>query len=289
MNSEKDMLQKVRNLELVGRKNAYSLLNGEYSTKIPGNGLQFHEARKYVSGESIRLIDWNITARQGEPYVKVLLEEREREIVIALDLSQSMRSGFLDRTKMEYAVELAASLAVSAADSRDRVGCILFTDRTELFLRPKRGRIQLFRCLKAFLEYSEKSYPERNTDIGAALLEVFRQKSRRQIVFLISDFTEKEILSDMKYTAKRTDLNFFHIYDPVEYSGFPGLLFQAEFPETGGSAFSSGSPFRNLEEDQSGISKICTRYGIGFESFSTADSVSGRLFRYFHAKRKRRI
>ncbi|HMV80271.1 MAG TPA: DUF58 domain-containing protein, partial [Leptospiraceae bacterium] len=113
MISEKDLLQRVRNLELVGRKNAHSLLNGEYSTKIPGNGLQFHEARKYVSGESIRLIDWNITARQGEPYVKVLLEEREREIVIALDLSQSMHSGFQDRTKLEYAVELAASVAVS--------------------------------------------------------------------------------------------------------------------------------------------------------------------------------
>ncbi|HMZ60546.1 MAG TPA: DUF58 domain-containing protein, partial [Leptospiraceae bacterium] len=241
MISEKDLLQRVRNLELVGRKNAHSLLNGEYSTKIPGNGLQFHEARKYVSGESIRLIDWNITARQGEPYVKVLLEEREREIVIALDLSQSMHSGFQDRTKLEYAVELAASVAVSAADSRDRVGCILFTDRTELFLRPRRGRIQLFKCLKAFLEYSEKSFPERNTDAGSALMEVFRQKSKRQIVFLISDFTEKEILSDMKYTTKRTDLNFFHIYDPVEYSGFPSLLFQAEFPETGGSVFSRGT------------------------------------------------
>ncbi len=286
---ENDLLQRVKALELVGRKNAYSLLNGEYSAKIPGNGLQFHEARKYVSGESIRLIDWNITARQGEPYVKVLLEEREREIVIALDLSESMRSGFQEHTKMEYAVQLAATLAVSAADSRDRIGCILFTDRTELFLRPKRGKIQLFRCLKAILEFSEKSYPGRNTDIGAALLEIFRQKSKRQIVFLISDFTEKEIHSDMKYTAKRTDLNFFHIYDPVEYSGFPNLLFQAEFPETGGFVFSRGSSFRNLEEDQNRVRKICTRLGIGFESFSSSDSSAGKLFRYFRAKRKRRI
>ena len=125
----RDLLRKVRRLELVARRNVSSLFAGNYLTTILGQGLEFHEARRYVPGDSVRRIDWKMTARRGVPYVRTFLEERQREIFIALDVSPSMATGWQDKTKLEVAVEMAASLAVSAVDSGDRLGFVTFADR----------------------------------------------------------------------------------------------------------------------------------------------------------------
>ncbi len=148
------LLKRVQRLELAARRNAGGLMIGDYQTAIRGQGMVFHETRKYVAGDPVRLIDWNATARVGEPYVKVHLEERQREVVIALDVSPSMHAGFQDKTKLETAVELAATLAVSTVEGGDRLGWVVFADQALAEHRPRGGRTQLFRALRSFLDHT---------------------------------------------------------------------------------------------------------------------------------------
>ncbi|HNK57174.1 MAG TPA: DUF58 domain-containing protein, partial [Leptospiraceae bacterium] len=183
-----ELLKKAKEIELIARKNAHSLLAGDYTSIIPGRGLQFHEARKYVYGESVRMIDWNMTARLGEPYVKTFLEEREREVLIALDVSPSMMTGYQDRTKIEFAIELAATLAFSSMQSRDKIGYIIFNNEALEIVRPRGGKSQLFRTIKAFLQKTEEMKgKEATSDIRSVLHAVQKFKSSHFILFIISD------------------------------------------------------------------------------------------------------
>ncbi len=282
------LLKRVEYLELAARRNAGGLLIGDYQTAIRGQGMIFHETRKYVAGDPVRKIDWNATARAGEPYVKVHLEERQREVVIALDVSPSMHAGFQDKTKLETAVELAATLAVAAIEGGDRLGWVVFADQVLAEHRPRGGRSQLFRALRSFLDHTKAwTRPVEASDPRAAIHSIERYRRGRFVVFLISDFIDHDVPEDLKYLRARHDVSLFHVYDPFEYASAADVVFQGYSPEGGGLGRLRPGETGSLEEMQDFLRDKCGRYGIAFESFSTAQPVSSKLDHFFHRKRRR--
>lgn len=290
MQDVKQILKNVNNLELIARKNAYSMAKGDYTTSIPGRGMDFHEARKYVMGEPIRSIDWNMTARLGEPYVKVFLDERQRDVFIALDVSPSMFVGWQNKTKIEYAIEVASTLSVSAIQSRDRLGHVLFTDKPLEIAIPRLGRKQLFRTLKSFLDYGKQSPKTRSSDIRAAIHAIQKFKGNRFVVFIISDFIDQDVPEDLKYIQSKHDLNLIHIYDIVEYSSTKDLFFSAFSPEGYGKSniIHPGEP-SSLESIQKYLKEESLKYNINFISLSTRESISQALRNLFYLKKRRMV
>lgn len=283
-----ELLRRLRLLELLARRNAAGLLVGDYLTSIRGQGMLFDETRKYVPGDSVRDIEWNTTARLGEPFVKVRLEERQREVMIALDVSPSMHVGFQEKTKLEYAVELAATLAVSVIEGGDRLGWVIFADEALDERPPRAGRRQLFEALRAFLDHTAPwKRPVAESDPRAAVHAVQRQRRGRYVVFLISDFIDHDVPEDLKYVQARHDVSFLHVFDPVEYADGAAAVFEAFSPEgparrewiCPGEAGSLAAIRQFLREQ-------CGPHRIACESFSTALPVDGALKRFFHLKRR---
>ncbi|MBK8398202.1 MAG: DUF58 domain-containing protein [Leptospiraceae bacterium] len=286
-----DLLKKAKELELIARRNAHSLLAGDYTSTIPGRGLQFHEARKYVFGESVRMIDWNMTARLGEPYVKTFLEEREREVFIALDVSPSMFTGFQDRTKIEFAIEVAATLAFSSIQSRDKVGYIIFNNEAVEVVKPSSGKTQLFRTIKAFLTHTEKK-PDSNvsSDIRSVLHAIQKFKRSHFILFIISDFLDYDLPEDLKFSRIEHDINMLHIYDPVEYDLSKEVFFPSISPESNFGNKNTGivSPgeLGSLEEMNAYLKSASVKYRISVNSIKTTVDVGRALKEFFHLKKR---
>ncbi len=285
----RELLTAVRELELVARRNVSSLLAGNYLTTIPGQGIEFHEARRYVPGEPARSIDWKMTARLGRPYVRVHLEERQREIFVALDVSPSMHAGWQQRTKLETAVELAATLAVSAVGAGDRLGLLTFADRVLLVMTPRPGRRQLFRVLKALVAARDAApRPAPVSDPRAAIHAVQRLRGRRFVIFLISDFIDHDLPDDLRYVQRRHDLSLLHVYDPLEY-GPPGPVRLAVRSPEGAAGWSVLRPGAtgDLAAMEAFLERTAGRQGVARASISTADPVGGALADFFHRKRRR--
>ena len=290
-----ELLARIRLLELVARRNAAGLLAGDYVTSIPGRGLLFHETRKYVPGEPARRIDWNITARLGEPYVKVHLEERQRDVIVALDISPSMHTGFQAKSKLELGVELAATLAVSAIESGDRLGHVLFADRVIDESRPRGGRQQLFQVLRSLLAGTEpwkREIDQSNPRVALEAIE--RQPGRRFVVFLISDFIDHDVPEDLKYIRARHDVSLLHVFDPVEFEVTDAVRFRAVSPERSLGTSKGPAPrwispgeTGNFEEMAEYLEKEASHHRIAAASFSTADSVVESLGGFLSAKRRR--
>ncbi|MEM7181856.1 MAG: DUF58 domain-containing protein [Spirochaetota bacterium] len=290
MTTLSQILKQVQELELIARKNAFSLLSGDYTSTIPGKGLHFHEARKYVLGEPIRMIDWNMTARLGEPYVKVFREEREREVFIAIDISSSMFTGWQDKTKIEYAQELAATIAVSTVGSRDKLGLILFNDVAVEVIKPVAGKVQLFKVLKKILSYTN-SLPLKSefSDIRAAIHAIQKFRGRRFVIFLISDFIDHDVPEDLKYIRSIHDLSLIHVYDPFEYEYSKEIFFSAYSPEGDSTNYTihPGS-VASLQELQGYLQHECLKYKMSFTSNSVKESVSDVLRQLFIKKKRSR-
>ena len=288
MTGTADLIARAARLEMTARRNVTGLLQGRYTTVIRGRGLSFHEARKYVPGEDIRLIDWNMTARCQEPYVRVHLDEREREVFIALDVSPSMRTGWQDQTKLEYAVELAASIAVSAIEARDRLGYVLFQEDVTAFSPPKRGQAQLFRTVRAMLhELDRPAGPVAETDPRTAIHAIQRLRGRRFVVFMISDFIDHDLHDDFRYIQARHDVSLLHIYDPVEFASSSAVRFQASSPE-GGRLTAAIRPGMtgSLDRKTDFLKSQSREYGLFYRSFSTREPAGPALREFFQTKKR---
>ncbi|GBF50638.1 hypothetical protein LPTSP4_21640 [Leptospira ryugenii] len=281
-----DLIRKVRLLDLVSKKNAISLLDGHYLTEISGKGTEFKEARKYVMGESIRLIDWNMTARLGEPFVKVFQEERERNIYIALDISPSMYLGWQERTKIDYAVELAATLAYSAIKSGDRLGYLFFQDKVVAEAPAKRGKRQFYHFLNQMVRYKENPPSSGKTDIRAAIHSLQKKKGHRFVVFLISDFIDLDLPDDLRYLVASHDLALVHVYDPFEYTNYKYFRFLGNDPENPMHNAFVKKEIRSLVEQEAHLKEISSKYGLTWSSFST-NSDPSRMLRHFFESKKR--
>jgi hypothetical protein len=185
MTSSSDILARVRRVEMRTRKLANDLMVGAYHSQFKGRGMDFEELREYIPGDDVRMIDWNVTARMRRPFVKLHREERELAVMIVLDISASEEFGSGQQSKREYATEVAATLAYSALRNGDKVGLLLFTERTELLMPPKKGRKHLLRIIREALAFPAK---HRGTNIRSALSVVNHVLHRRTVVFLLSDF-----------------------------------------------------------------------------------------------------
>ena len=197
---------------------------GQYQSVFKGRGMNFEEVRPYTPGDEIRAIDWNVTARTGEPYIKKFTEEREMTVMIVLDVSASGNFGSIRESKRELAAEVAAVLAFSAIHNNDKVGLLLFSDRVELFIPPKKGRMHILRLIREMLYFEPKG---RGTDLSGALEYLNKVISRRAVLFVISDFLTADFSRPLTVSAKRHDMVALTIVDPVV-----GVIL-LEDPETG--------------------------------------------------------
>ena len=210
----KDLLKKVRQIHIRTSRQITEVIAGEYKSAFKGRGMEFDEVREYQPGDEVRTIDWNVTARTGKPFVKRFVEERELTVMLVVDASSSGSFGSTNKSKNEVAAEIAALLAYSAIRNNDRVGLIIFTDRIEKYVPPKRGRSHVMRVIREilFLEAPEDG----KTDITVALEYLQKVCPRRSVVFLISDFICEDYSRALMLASKKHDLIPVTISDPRE-------------------------------------------------------------------------
>jgi len=209
----KELLKQVKQIEIKTRNVVNEVFSGEYHSAFKGRGMEFAEVREYQIGDDIRSIDWNVTARSGSPFVKVFEEERELTVMLVVDMSGSLMFGSVDKTKQQIAAELAAILAFSAMKNNDKVGLILFTDRIEKFVPPKKGRSHGLRIIRDILSFQ----PEGNaTSIKSALEYLNHTIKRKSIAFLISDFIDEGYEKILNIVGKKHDLIGVVLQDPRE-------------------------------------------------------------------------
>ena len=210
-----ELIDMVRRIEITTRKLVEDGLAGDYHSVFKGRGMEFDEVRQYIPGDDVRAIDWNVTARTGEPYVKSYVEERELTVMLAVDVSRSGDFGTRNRFKRELAVELAAVMSIAATTNNDKVGLLLFTDRVELLVPPTKGRSHVLRMLRDLLAFEPVGT---GTDIRLALDTINVLLKRRSIVFLVSDFLVEPgaYRQAMLVTNRRHDVVAFDISDPME-------------------------------------------------------------------------
>lgn len=210
----KEILKKVRKIEIKTQRLSDHIFSGEYHTSFKGRGMTFSEVRQYQFGDDVRAIDWNVTARYNEPYVKVFEEERELTMLLVVDVSSSENFGTQKQLKKELITEIAATLAFSATQNNDKIGLILFTDQIELYIPPKKGKSHVLRIIRELIEYKPKS---KKTNIGQALQFISATQKKKAIVFVISDFiTEDDYEKSLKIASKKHDLTGFRVYDHRE-------------------------------------------------------------------------
>ena len=209
----KEVLRKIRRIEITTSKLVTDFLSGQYESVFKGRGIEFDEVREYQPGDEIRTIDWNVTARMGHPFVKKFVEERQLTVMILLDASSSSSFGTTKRYKKELAAEVSAVLAFAAIQNNDRVGLIIFTDRIEKFVPPRKGLHHVLRVVREALYFTPKG---KGTDIGAALRYLDSVVKRRAVTFVISDFLAKDFKKPLSIANKRHDVVAITIADPRE-------------------------------------------------------------------------
>lgn len=225
----KELLKKVRKIEIKTRRLSDHIFGGEYHSTFKGRGMTFSEVRQYQYGDDVRAIDWNVTARCNEPYIKVFEEERELTMMLMVDVSGSKFFGTQNQFKDEIATELSATLAFSAMQNNDKIGLILFSDAIELFIPPKKGRSHVLRIIRELIEFKPKS---KQTDIAGAFKFLSSVMKKKAIVFVLSDFIADDYLQTLKIVGKKHDITGIRIYDRHEET-IPNLgLVQMKDEET---------------------------------------------------------
>ena len=209
----KDILQKVRRVEIKTKRLSDHVFSGEYNTSFKGKGMSFSEVRQYQYGDDIRSIDWNVTARHQEPYVKIFEEERELTLMLLVDVSASQKFGTSQQFKSDVVTEIAATLAFSAINNNDKVGLMLFSDEIELFIPPKKGKSHVLRIIRELISFRPKS---NKTNINMALEYFLRVMKKKTIAFVISDFVDVTFDQKLKIAAKKHDITGIQIYDARE-------------------------------------------------------------------------
>ena len=209
----KDLLKKVRKVEIKTKRLSNNLFGGEYQSAFKGRGMTFSEVRGYEFGDDVRSIDWNVTARYNAPFVKVFEEERELTLMLMVDISGSKFFGTDNDLKKNIATEISATLAFSAIQNNDKVGLILFTDNIELYIPPAKGRTHILRIIRELIEFKPKS---KRTDISTALEFFSNVISKKSIAFLLSDFISKDYQKSLSIASKKHDLTGIRIYDKFE-------------------------------------------------------------------------
>ncbi|MFM8451219.1 MAG: DUF58 domain-containing protein [Haliscomenobacter sp.] len=238
-----ELLRKVRKIEIKIKGLSRQIFSGEYHSAFKGRGMSFSEVRSYQYGDDVRNIDWNVTARTGDPYVKVYEEERELTVMLLVDMSASSRFGSVRQFKSEVMAELCALLSFSAITNNDKVGLILFTDQIELFIPPKKGRSHILRIIRELIDFQIKG---RGTNLSVALEYVHQVIKKRSICFVIGDFFATGYENALRIAARRHDVIGIRVRDLRDES-LPDIgLVEVLDPETGQTAWldTSSAPVR---------------------------------------------
>jgi len=209
----KELLKKVRKIEIKTRRLSDHMFGGEYHSTFKGRGMTFSEVRQYQFGDDVRNIDWNVTARYNEPFIKVFEEERELTMLLMVDISGSEIFGTDTQFKNEIVTEIAATLAFSAMQNNDKIGLILFSDEIELFIPPKKGKSHVLRIIRELLEFKAKS---KKTDIAMALKYMRNMMKKKVILFVLSDFITDDYRDALKIVANKHDVTGIRVYDRRE-------------------------------------------------------------------------
>ena len=210
-----EILATVRRIEIRTRRLVDEVFSGEYQSVFKGMGMEFREVREYVAGDDVHTIDWNVTARTGDPFVKLFEEERELTVMLVVDMSRSGWFGSGERTKVEVAAELCGVLAFSAIANKDKVGLLLFSDRTEKFIPPAKGKSHVLRCIRELLTFEPEG---RGTDLNDPLRLLGSVLKRKATVFLVSDFWVGDFSTSLSVLGRRHDVVAVRVRDPRETS-----------------------------------------------------------------------
>ena len=281
----KDLLKKVRKIEIKTRGLTRQIFAGEYHSAFKGRGMTFSEVREYQYGDDIRNIDWNVTARFNHPYVKVFEEERELTVMLLIDVSGSGNFGTREQLKRNLITEIAAVLSFSAIENNDKIGVIMFSDRIEKFIPPQKGRKHILRIIRELLE----STPQSNgTDISESLRFLTNAIKKRCTAFLISDFRDKGYSKSLQVANNKHDVAALHVYD-VRESSLPSVgLLRVKDAETGRERWIDTS--RNhvrqnyamkWESHREMMKEIFSRAGVDSVSLRTGEDYVKALMRLF--------
>jgi uncharacterized protein (DUF58 family) len=285
----KELLKKVRKIEIKTRRLSDHIFSGEYHTSFKGRGMTFSEVRQYQFGDDIRAIDWNVTARYNEPYIKVFEEERELTMMLMVDISGSESFGTQNAFKKDIVTEIAATMAFSATQNNDKIGLILFSDQIELFIPPKKGRSHVLRIIRELIEFQPKST---KTNISQALRFFSGVIKKKAIVFMISDFlTDDDYEKTLKIAGKKHDLTGIRVYD-VREEKMPNIgmvnMLDAETGET--LLVNTGSKAVRMEYEKYYQEKIkyfketFSKSGSGTVNTRVDESYVTKLLGYFKSR-----
>lgn len=282
----KELLKKVRKLEIKTKGLTKHIFSGEYHSAFKGRGMAFSEVRDYHFGDEVRTIDWNVTARFNDPFVKVFEEERELTMMLIIDVSGSEDFGSEQKTKKDLALELAAVLSFSAISNNDKVGAIFVSDRIEKYIAPDKGKKHTLVILREFIELKPKS---RNTNLNEGLKFFRNTQKKRSIAFVISDFIdENNFMEGMRVSGKKHDLIAIRLYDEIERS-LPHIgIVQMINAETGATTWVNTNNPRTREihaerfaKFEASLQKDFQKSGIDYVSVCTEEDYIKPLMKMF--------
>lgn len=299
----KDLFQKVRRIQITTSRMVTDVFAGQYESVFKGRGMEFDEVREYMIGDDVRTIDWNVTARVGKPYVKKFIEERELTVMLLVDASMSCRFASVNELKSKLAAEIAAVLAFSAIRNNDKVGIIIFTDKIEKFVPPRKGIQNVLRVIREVLYFKPEN---RSTDIANVLEYLSKVTTRKTVCFLISDFFESDadapgeghdpkFKKAMAIAGKRHDLIAVTLNDPAEVDLPDCGLLGLEDAETGeGVVVDTSDKQVRRRYHQRAVNRVEARnrifhsIGVDHIDISTDSPYSNEIVKFFLSRRRRR-
>ncbi len=286
-----ELFREIRKIEIVTRSLVNDQLAGQYQSVFKGRGMAFDEVRQYQHGDDIRLIDWNVSARMNEPYIKMFVEEREMTVMLVVDVSASEWFGTTHQTKSRLAAKVAATMAFSAIKNNDRVGLIMFTDRIELFVPPKKGKKHVLRVISEILRFTPSG---KGTDIGVGLEYLGRVAKRKSVAFLISDFIADGWERAMRLAQTKHDLVPICVTDPLEEELADMGVVYVEDSETGdilpvdtSSRWVRAAYRDEMKRRRSEREQLFRKHKLDFINMSTGDETMSALVDFFRIRARR--
>ena len=289
----KEILKKVRQIEIRTKNIVNDFFGGDYHSNFKGRGMTFSEVREYIPGDDVRSIDWNVTAKTGKPHIKIFEEERELSVLILIDVSSSGMFGSKSELKIDVAVEIAAMLSFSAIKNNDKVGLALFSDKIEKYIPPNKGKKHVLRLIADIVNH-DFDYMQKKTSIKNAIDFANKISKRKSVIFLISDFIDDNFWNELKFLNFKHDLVGLQIYDSLEKK-FPNIgLIKIHDSETGKRTWIDTSSRKsrkkfseNSNKKLNTFSKKCKNIGFDLLQISTDDDYVKFLMQFFRKRAKR--
>lgn len=286
----RDIINRIRKIEIKTRGLSRNIFNGEYHSAFKGIGMTFSEVRAYRYGDEAKYIDWNVTARSDEPHIKIFEEERELNVMLLCDISQSTYFGSRSKRKNDLATEIAALISFSAISNNDKVGAILFTDRIEKYIPPKKGKKHILRIIREIIYFDPAG---KKTDIGTALKYLNNVLIKRSIVFVVSDFISGDFSMPLQIARKKHDVIAVRIYDIMEMNIPDVNILKIKDPESGSEMLidTSSASFRKQHkrlsfERLNNLKSLFNSYKIDMIDIEVNDDYTLKLHDFFKKRAK---